>query len=180
MCQVSTGVPLLLPEESPTTLTCHLFQAVLGVIWADQAALLVVTQQADQAALPSPSMSLDVMGLQSAEQENSTARASHALGKGSRTSCWSLHCNLLFLCVIGLLPSLCAGGRALGCLAVDYGHTAECIQSQLSNSISASLMLCHCCFQRPLHASLLTFGDTNYTWQRACKINLHLFQTFLG
>lgn len=55
-------------REFPTNFTCHLVQAVLGVIWADQAALLVAVQQADQAALPSPSMSRDVMCLQSAEQ----------------------------------------------------------------------------------------------------------------
>lgn len=55
-------------RESPTTIACHLFQAVLGVAWADQAALLVVIEQADQAALPSPSISPYVVGLQSAEQ----------------------------------------------------------------------------------------------------------------
>lgn len=139
------------PLLSPVTFTklCWVLHGQIRLI------LLVVIQQADLAAscLTQPQHLSWCDDLQSAEQWNGSARAPHAVGEVP-SSCLSLHCSLLFLCIIGLPPSLCAGGGVLGCLGVDCGHTAACIQSQLSNSISVSLMLHQCCLQRPLYAPL--------------------------
>lgn len=106
----------------------------------------------------------DVTGrLQSAEQWSSSARAPLALGEAS-SSCRSLLLEASIL--LHYWPSCLLHVLGEELLAVGWASTAGCAWNELSNSSSASLMLC----------SLLTTSCSSATCCRTLS-QAHLLQT---